>query len=51
MISFKNVVHFFTEDEKEKALKQDNKVRKAEQKHWDDEVKDTFPASDAITKY
>ena len=32
-------------------LEKDKKVRKEEQKHWDDEVKDTFPASDPIAKY
>ncbi len=32
-------------------IKKDKKIRKEEQKHWDDEVEDTFPASDPITKY
>lgn len=37
--------------EKEDLIKQDQKVRKEEQKDWDDEVDDTFPASDPVTKY
>ena len=54
-MNFKNIVHFFTEDEKEKQQeqlrKQDANVRLSEQKHWDEEVQHTFPASDSVSKY
>lgn len=54
-MQLKNIVHFFTEDEKskqnKKIRKDEKEIRKSEQKHWDDEVEDTFPASDPITKY
>ncbi len=37
--------------DKETLRKQEKKIVKHEQARWDDEVKDTFPASDPITKY
>lgn len=32
-------------------VKEEKKIQKEEQKHWDDNVDDTFPASDPVTKY
>lgn len=32
-------------------IQKDQKVRKAEQKQWDDTVEDSFPASDPIAKF
>ena len=34
-----------------KSVKSDKEVREEEEKHWDEEVRETFPASDAIAKY
>jgi hypothetical protein len=35
----------------EELVKEEKKNHKKEQKHWDDSVDDTFPASDPVTKY
>lgn len=32
-------------------IRKEKQIRKEEQKNWDDEVDDTFPASDPIAKY
>ncbi|MCD6034826.1 MAG: hypothetical protein K0R63_567 [Rickettsiales bacterium] len=63
---YKNVVRFTTgtqgnrpkKGQKPKAGKpiqavihEDKKIREEEQKHWDEEVEETFPASDPIAKY
>jgi hypothetical protein len=32
-------------------IRREKEVQKEEQKHWDDSVDDTFPASDPVTKY
>lgn len=32
-------------------IRKEKEVQKEEQKHWDDSVDDTFPASDPVTKY
>ena len=32
-------------------IDEEKEIQKEEQKHWDDSVDDTFPASDPITKY
>tara|TARA_B100000989_G_C19119612_1_gene294753 strand:+ start:243 stop:389 length:147 start_codon:yes stop_codon:yes gene_type:complete len=36
--------------DKDRAKKEKN-IQKKEQKHWDENVDDTFPASDPISKY
>lgn len=36
---------------KKDLLREDKQQQKDEQDHWDEEVDDTFPASDPITKY
>lgn len=35
----------------EDLIREEKKIQKAEQKHWDQSVKETFPASDPVTKY
>ena len=41
-----------TEDRTEKdTIKEDKKIREKEQEHWDEDVEETFPASDPISKY
>lgn len=37
--------------QEKKSTKKVTEIRREEQKHWDKEVQDTFPASDPITKY
>lgn len=32
-------------------LAQERVIRRHEQRHWDDTVDDTFPASDAVARY
>lgn len=36
---------------KEELNKQDAKIHKKQEKNWDKDVADTFPASDPVTKY
>lgn len=35
----------------DETVRDDKKVRKEQQKDWDEEVDDTFPASDPVAKY
>lgn len=35
----------------DETVRKDKKIRKDQQKDWDDEVDDTFPASDPVAKY
>lgn len=39
------------EKEQKKRIESDREVQKEQQEDWDEEVDDTFPASDPITKY
>lgn len=36
---------------KKELLREDKQQQRDEQDHWDEEVDETFPASDPITKY
>lgn len=35
----------------EELIRKEKEIQKHEQEHWDEEVDDTFPASDPVTKY